>query len=247
MLKVLIADKSSLLCELVSERLENEFAVKTCNSGCMALNLLAKFRPEIVVLDVTLADESGVTVLHTLSASNRVPNIIAMTFMCNERALMHLSQYDITCLLSKPCTPDLVVEQIHSIAHRLEHPLETELPIEREIHELLLSLGFRSGVNRYKYVAQGILVRYNNPDCAMKELYIDVARVCGGSYQSVEKAIRDEINRAYDRGNGDAWAYIFNVPKERGKPCHGNREFLACMVSCLRKELHNGRREKVTV
>ncbi len=236
--KILIADKSSLFAESLADRLCDEYEVRTCDTGNKALELLARFEPDVIVLDVTLADTRGITVLNALRSVSRLPRIIALSYMTNERAMLHLREYEIDCVLSRPCTMDFVVLHIQKIVFRLDHPLEEEWSLENEVDALLITLGFRMGLHRFDCAACAIRERYKNPDCAMKELYIDVAKQCGGTPQSVEKAIRDGISCAYKQGNPDVWAYYFSVPKEKGKPCRGNECFIAHAAACIKNRKH---------
>ena len=233
--KILIADNSSLFTQSLKDILRDEFEVRTCDTGNKAMELLASFEPDIIVLDVTLADARGITVLNALRTTGRLPRIIALSYMTNERAMLHLRQYEIDCVLTRPCTMDFVVLHIQQIVFRIDHPLEEEWSLENEVDALLITLGFRMGPHRFDCVACAIRERYKNPDCAMKELYIDVAKQCGGTPQSVEKAIRDGIDCAYKEGNPDIWAYYFMVPKEKGKPCRGNECFIAHAVACIKR------------
>ena len=233
MQRVLIADKSSIFASCLSDRLNSKFEVHTCSTGIEALEMLASFEPEIIVLDVTLTDTRGVTVLNALRSVGRLPHVVALTYMTNERAMLHLSQYEIDCVLSRPCSVDFAILNIQQIAFRIDHPLEHEWSLENEINALLITLGFRMGLHRYDCVACAIRERYNNPDCAMKELYIDVAKQCGGTPQSVEKAIRDGIECAYKEGNPDVWAYYFMTSREKGKPFRGSENFIAHIAACI--------------
>ena len=167
MLKVLIADKSSVFVSCLSDRLNGKFEVRTCSTGIEALELLASFAPEIVVLDVTLADARGVTVLDTLRSAGCLPHIVALTYMTNECATLHLSRYELDCVLSRPCAVELAILNILQIAFRIEQPPEHERSPENEINALLITLGFRMGLHRHDCVACAIRERYNDPDCTM--------------------------------------------------------------------------------
>lgn len=238
MLKVLIADPSELLGKNLSDRLADEFAVDTCVTGWEAVAMLVFLQPDIVVLDTAMTDEAGNCLLDILRYMDPCPVILALSPLTNERVMKHLSAYDISRVLAKPCPLDLMVSSIRDIAYRLQNPLVSERPLEWEIDRFLLNLGFSMEGKRYDCVARAIFERYNNPDCAMKELYIDVARKCGGNPQSVEKAIRDTINRAYKRGRSATWACYFTIPENEELPWRGNAAFIARAATCLKHINH---------
>ena len=130
MLKVLIADPSELLGKNLSDRLADEFAVDTCVTGWEAVAMLVFLQPDIVVLDTAMTDEAGNCLLDILRYMDPCPVILALSPLTNERVMKHLSAYDISRVLAKPCPLDLMVSCIRDIAYRLQNPLVSEQPLE---------------------------------------------------------------------------------------------------------------------
>ena len=108
--------------------------------------------------------------------------------------------------------------------------------VENEIEQTLLMLRFRRGPSRYRCVYEAILMRYNNPDCSMKELYIDVAGICGGNHQRVEKAIRNAVADAYACSDKALWNYYFIKDPRRVKPYPSNEDFIASIAGYLTRQ-----------
>lgn len=244
MQKVLIADISYLLANTLAAELDGDFEVRICSNGRDASELLVSFKPDIVILDATLTDDNGITILDTLRFSSLKPHLIALSFLVNERVLKYLSKYEITCVIPKPLSTGYVVNTVKEIAFEIENPLATERPLEYDINILLLSLSFTVGTRRYRCVSTAIAERFNNPHCAMKELYIDVAKKCGGTPQSVEKAIRDAIASAAKVGNPNIWSSYFPAFKTNSSPCKGNEAFIDRMVYCIKQQIQNCKRSK---
>jgi len=62
--KILVADDEKLLCELYSQELNDEgYKVITTTYGAEVMQIIEKQRPDVVVLDIRLADTDGLDLL----------------------------------------------------------------------------------------------------------------------------------------------------------------------------------------
>ena len=233
MLRILVADTTQAIGKAIITKFGGEFEIQTCCDGDRTLDLIRTFQPEILVLDVMLPGVDGLSLLRGLRASGIGTKVIALSRVVHDYAVAQLMEQGVCCVLTKPCAMRLLFTHIRQLAFRIEHPDFTEWCVENEVDYILLSLGFRMGPNRYRCVAEGIMMRYETPDCSMKQLYIDVARICGGNYSSVEKAIRNAIENAYLNGNPALWALYFSPDSKREKAYPSNEEFIARIVGCL--------------
>lgn len=233
MYRILIADSSELFSAFVEEHLRNECEVRICTYGNRVLDTVRMFEPDILLLDIQLRDYDSFRILQILQSAGIKVKVVAISACTDEYMSIMLSRYGVYRLLSRPSRIGLVVSQLRDMMFLLDHPNPLDWCLENEIDRILLDLSFRMGPARYQCVVEAIKARYANIECSMKELYIDVAKQCGGNYRRVEKAIRDAIADAYESGESSVWAMYFPVDNKRDKPYPGNEDFIARIATCL--------------
>ena len=246
--RILIADTTQTIGKALNKQLKNKFQIRLCHDGKKALELIRTYEPDILVLDTMLPGVDSLTLLRVLRTSARNTKVIAISRATNEYIVGQLMERGVSYVLTKPCAIGLVSAHICQMSFRLEHPDLEDWCIEIETDVILLSLGFRMGPSRYDCVFQAVIKKYENPTCSMKELYIDVARICGGNFKRVEKAIRDAIEDAYENADRELWELYFPPSRKqnkqmqdhqdkdpngkRRKACPNNEDFIARIARC---------------
>ena len=233
MFRLLIADSSDSMAKLIKKQLKDDFSVRISKDPNRVLEILREFEPDILLIDTMLCGQNTTSLLRMLRQIAQPTKMIVTTPVYNELLAVQLTQCGVSGVLMKPYSLGAVVTAIRDIALLLENGCPGDWNLENEIDRILLSLGFRMGPKRYSCVFESILARYHNGECSMKELYIDVAKVCGGNYERVEKAVRDAIEDAYTRGEQRVWRMYFSKDRKREKPYPSNEEFIARIAACL--------------
>jgi two-component system OmpR family response regulator len=78
--RVLVVDGEPGVTDLIALALRDDgFTIEKAGSGRAALVAIARFNPDLVILEVTLPDLSGLDVLRRLSAESRRPPVIFLT------------------------------------------------------------------------------------------------------------------------------------------------------------------------
>ena len=77
MLKLLIADSSNIATNSISQLLATHYDLCVCHDGNIALQVLAEFQPDILIINLMLPHVDGLGVLQQTSFKPRI--IIAMT------------------------------------------------------------------------------------------------------------------------------------------------------------------------
>ena len=235
MKRVLVVDPYELLGQAVQKGLAGECEVKICTSGADVLYQIRLWEPDLVMMDFELVDMDAMSILRAIYTSGSSANILMITNGEDEYSLCQMDRFGVGSVITIPCTTELVLDQIRSLLNRDERNWLDGWCVENEIEQMLMVLHFRRGPSRYRCVFEAILMRYHNPDYAMKELYIDVAKICGGNYQRVEKAIRNAISDAYACSNKSLWDYYFIKDPRREKPYPSNEDFIASVAGLLRQ------------
>lgn len=110
--KIMVVDDDvELLEELKESLMLSEYEVVAVNNPVEALDTAIRAKPDLILLDIKMPDESGLQLASKLkffSAFKNVP-IIAMTAYTKEKYLKNISAYGIQDCMKKPFTDlDLV-------------------------------------------------------------------------------------------------------------------------------------------
>jgi DNA-binding response OmpR family regulator len=115
---LLIVDDDQELCSLLIEYLIPEgFAVEIVGSGAAALERLADFSPDLIILDVMLPELSGFEVLRRIRATSAVP-VIMLTARGEEVDRVVGLEMGADDYLSKPFSPRELVARIKAVLRR---------------------------------------------------------------------------------------------------------------------------------
>ena len=145
MQKILIIDDDKKLTDLLDEFLSsNKFRVKCLHESINSLAVLETYKPDLVILDITLPEMDGFQVLREIRESSSVP-VIMLTARgeVGDRIVgLELGADD---YLSKPFEPRELLARMQSILRRSQQPtslmnhLEFEnLVIDKTKQEVLL-------------------------------------------------------------------------------------------------------------
>jgi two-component system response regulator AlgR len=87
--RLLLVDQNDLLIEMISACLDRAQGIEiagTAKRGDEAIALVERLRPEVVLLNLTLPDMSGLTALRRMKLLPDPPIVIVMTFHCSNAA-----------------------------------------------------------------------------------------------------------------------------------------------------------------
>jgi len=121
--RILLIEDDQIVSTVYRNRLIAEgFAVEVAKEGRTGLELVASFRPDLIILDLMLPDISGVDIMKTLRAQpglEKLPIIVfSNTYLSNlmkEAWKAGASK----CLSKASCTPKQILEAIHSLVDNL--------------------------------------------------------------------------------------------------------------------------------
>ncbi len=235
MKRILIADTAESFADAVAERLAGSCEVMVCSEGSQLLASMASFHPHVLILDVMIPGIDCVSFLRNLRASGCSTRVIATL---RTRILYIESQLDtlgVDYVVIKPCDVGMLAAQACQMC--MQKFTNTQQYLVNTAEYILLSLGFSLGLNRFKCVREAILMWYHaGGDLVAKQLYPEVARICGGTQTRVEKAIRDAKSSAFKRGNPAVWQLYFPPGKSGAVECPTNEEFIARIAWALEQE-----------
>lgn len=111
---MIVDDDAELLEELKESLLLSDYEVVAVNNSVEALDTAIRTRPDLILLDIKMPDESGLQVackLKYFSAFKNTP-ILAMTAYPKEKYMHHLKEYGIQDCIKKPFTDLDVISKI---------------------------------------------------------------------------------------------------------------------------------------
>lgn len=227
-MKILLADPSEIWCDALEDQLKSSYTVLRCTDGAEVLPMLTEHRPDLLVLSLELPHVDGLTLLQMIHACGISVRILATSCLYTDYALDILREFEVSHMVRKPCTVCSVLSQIYQLLHYEKDRSNTADP-----ESVLLFLGLRMHLSGYSCLVEGIrLLRENPEQCITKELYPDIAKICGGTSSRVEKAIRTVIRDAWIRRDDRNWAALFPPDRQGRVSAPTNNAFITRIAFC---------------
>ncbi len=238
MYKILILDESEVFCRTLAELLPDDFEAYTSQSGAQFAELLQTMRPDLLVLDLMISGTDGLYVLETARFAGIRPSVLAVSNFISPYIEGLLEQMKVSYFLQKPCNMQQMVARIIDMAidTRFQITQQKMASNKEKVENFLRYLGFLPHLNGYRMLVNAICIMIERPRLSMtKELYPEVAEVCGTEWKQAEHAIRNCIHNAYKRRNDWVWKMYFPSGSD-GKVGHlKNTAFISCAASLLRE------------
>ena len=245
---VFIADSAEEFCTgltAVLQRTEGFLVSGTAGDGEQAIRMITARQPDILVLDLMLAKQDGISVLRAISGLEHPPKVLATSVFMTEYISSAAANLGVQYLMLKPCDMEALVDRLEEI--RGGESLRTEqlrrsdkAGIEAMVTNIIHEIGVPAHIKGYQYLREAIIIAVNDMDvinAITKVLYPQVAKTFQTTPSRVERAIRHAIEVAWDRGDLDTLQRFFGytVSNTKGKPT--NSEFIALIADKLQLEL----------
>lgn len=112
--KLLIAEHSEAFRISLFDALCHKYQIAACDNTMTALNLLDSFRPDILILDLTLPEPDGLTVLR--QCRYLPPVIICTSYFYSDQIIQSASELGVDYLFRKPCRLKAVLARIDTLS-----------------------------------------------------------------------------------------------------------------------------------
>ena len=245
---VLIADSAEEFCTALSASLQRAGGFGVCGTasdGEQAIRQILEKKPDILVLDLMLAKQDGISVLKAIASMERRPITLATSGFVTEYVANTAANLGVRYLMLKPCDTTALVERLEEFrgGESLRNP-QLRRPdkngIETLVTGIIHEIGVPAHIKGYQYLREAIIIAVNDMDvinAITKVLYPQVAKTFQTTPSRVERAIRHAIEVAWDRGDLDTLQRFFGytVSNTKGKPT--NSEFIALIADKLQLQL----------
>ena len=248
-IKVLIADDSTVVLEVLSSYLQDKEDIEvvgTAEDGLQVMDILRSKPVDVLLLDMVMPRLDGFGVLAQIQKENlpHRPHIIAVTALMRDdfiqRAINLGSDYYILKPFELSAVYQRIVERNQPVEVQADAPVRAPQPancsLDERIANIFLSMGIPAHIKGYQYLREAILIAVNDMDvinAVTKVLYPEVAKRFDTTASRVERAIRHAIEVAWDRGDLETLQKYFGytVSNVKGKPT--NSEFIAMIADRL--------------
>ncbi len=245
---IFIADSSEDFCSGLSATLQRAGGfqvIGTANDGESAIRAITEKKPELLVLDLMLAKQDGISVLKAIAGLSPKPITLATSAFVTQYVSASAANLGVRYLMLKPCDLGAVVERLEEMRGGSESRRATprrmdKTGIESMVTNIIHEIGVPAHIKGYQYLREAIIIAVNDMDvinAITKVLYPQVAKTFQTTPSRVERAIRHAIEVAWDRGDLDTLQRFFGytVSNTKGKPT--NSEFIALIADKLQLQL----------
>ncbi len=244
---VIIADNSEEFCAGLTaalKRAEGFQVLGTVNDGEQAIRMVTERKPDVLVLDMMLAKQDGISVLKALSIMEKRPVVFATSGFVTDYVASAAANLGVRYLMLKPCDLSALVERMEEVrtvaTSRAPQLRNTGSGIEAMVTNIIHEIGVPAHIKGYQYLREAIIIAVGDMEvinAITKVLYPQVAKAFQTTPSRVERAIRHAIEVAWDRGDLDTLQRFFGytVSNTKGKPT--NSEFIALIADKLQLQL----------
>ena len=249
-MSVILADeKSETAIRTASALRANGMEVKMCEkSGAAVLKAVESERCDVLIMDAFLQHIDAIGVIGRINSYNPAqrPLIIVMSSIDNQHFEKEIMKLGADYYFIKPVEPQTVAERVvqlsswKSLSSAREYSENSEENIEVIISEIMHRIGVPAHIKGYQYLRDAIKRSVSDPEMlgsVTKVLYPAVAKEFSTTSSRVERAIRQAIEVAWDRGDVEVLNSYFGytIQNQRGKPT--NSEFIAMIADKLRLKM----------
>ena len=244
---VLIADNSEEFCASLTAALKcagGFQVIGAANDGEQAIRMVTEKKPHILVLDLMLAKQDGLSVLKATASMERKPVTLATSRFLTDYVASAAANLGVRYLMMKPCNMQALVERLEALrvgeTPRQPAVRTDSTSIESLVTSVIHEIGVPAHIKGYQYLREAIMIAVEDMDvinAITKVLYPQVAKTFQTTPSRVERAIRHAIEVAWDRGDLDTLQRFFGytVSNTKGKPT--NSEFIALIADKLQLQL----------
>ena len=217
---VLIADTSEEFCTSLSKALQSAEGFQvlgTAADGEQAIAMVNQRKPDILVLDLMLSKQDGLSVLKAIATMDRKPVTLATSRFVTDYVASAAANLGVRYLMVKPCDMQILVERLEEIrassnAKQVNTHKAGSQSIESLVTSIIHEIGVPAHIKGYQYLREAIIIAVNDMDvinAITKVLYPQAAKTFQTTPSRVERAIRHAIEVAWDRGDLDTLQRFF--------------------------------------
>ena len=238
MLKLLISDAGEEFRLALAEQTRGLYRVRVCQEGRETLQMLLKFKPDLLVLDMMLPGLDGISILQSSGEAGIRPAVLATTKFASDYLAEAAHRLGVGYMMVKPCDVQATAARLRDLAENL-NPQETVRPDPRTaVSNTLLALGISTKLRGFGYLREAILETMRCPgQMVTKELYPKVGKCCDATSVQVERSIRSAIAKAWEQRETGIWNLYSHTGTGENAQRPTNSAFISCIAERIALEL----------
>ncbi len=253
---VVIADSSEEFCSSASAALQRASGFQVVGTVCdgeQAIRMIAERKPDMLVLDLMLPKQDGLSVLKAVVTADYKPVTLATSVFVSEYVANAAVSYGAKYFMMKPCDMAALADRVSELRGGIPSVIsfprhDDKASIEAMVTDIIHEIGVPAHIKGYQYLREAIIIAVGDMDvinAITKVLYPQVAKTFQTTPSRVERAIRHAIEVAWDRGDLDTLQRFFGytVSNTKGKPT--NSEFIALIADRLQLRLKGADRAQL--
>lgn len=251
--RIVIADNDSYSASSLADYLKNKekFEINgIALDGVNLLSLVKTYQPDIVIADILLAKEDGLSIIRKIRTENSLkqPIIIVYSTLSSPMAINAAMEVKADYFIIKPQSFETIYNTINELVgagrvNKIQITKECDEvsssdDLEDIITRYLHNFGVPASVKGYKYLRSAILLAINDEESlehVTKNIYPEIAKQYNSTATRVERAIRHSIESAWKRGRPEYLNSIFGNTILDTKPT--NSEFIATLSDKIRLQM----------
>ena len=107
---MLIATGSEIITDELERVFQSKYRVSTCSRGDDALQILQALRPDILIINLSLSNITGLEVLQQTEYTP--PVILALTYYVTDQIVDEAQAAGVGALIRLPCTIDCILTHL---------------------------------------------------------------------------------------------------------------------------------------
>ena len=224
---LLIADSNDAFRQQLAEAFQPYYHVRTCRNGLEALDILCREHCECLVLELTLPELDGITMLEMAAARDIRPIVIAVSPLFTQYVFDVAEALGIGYLIRRPCPVQSIVTRMLDLRQRL-NPVWAS---REQVISFLYWLGVPSVYNGYPSLVEALTILAEDPSLSItKVLYPEIAKRTDSGPKAVERNIRSAIEQTWKVRDVERWNQLFPEMSERPS----NSQFFSRALEALR-------------
>ena len=167
---VIIADNSEEFCSALAaavQRTEGFQVLGTANDGEQAISMVSDRKPDVLVLDLMLAKQDGLSVLKAISAQGHRPVTLATSRFITDYVASAAANLGVRYLMLKPCDMTALVERLEEVRGGSKQPAQrkvTPTNIETLVTGIIHEIGVPAHIKGYQYLREAIILAVEDMD-----------------------------------------------------------------------------------
>ena len=207
--------------------------------GNEAIELIDKFKPDIIVCGLVLSGVEGFEVLKHIASQKLKTKIVVLTAVKNDVIIKRAMDFGALYYMTKPVSMAILKDRLLGLCREEENQLTIKaeekpvISLDERISKIFISVGIPPHIKGYAYLREGVKMAVDNPqiiNSITKKLYPMIGDKYDTSASKVERAIRHAIEVAWNRNRIESINSVFGVRAYVGSEKPTNGEFIALVA-----------------